>query len=204
MRTFYKIDPDIYIEKLDQIIDLPRIIRVNEFDEESLQKFERDMDLAHLSKQPVIPIVIDSFGGSAYGCLGFLAAIESAKKPVATILTAKAMSAGALVFCFGTEGYRFMHPYATMMIHDIGSSMSHAKVEEIKVDARHLDELNSNIYKRVSRHLGHDQNYIGELIKQNRHADWYLTAKDAKKYNIANHLRIPNFEVEISLRVEFS
>jgi hypothetical protein len=202
MRTFYKIDPSLYIEKLDQIMDLPRVIRVNEFDEESLEKFERDMDIAHLSKQPVIPIVVDSYGGSAYGCLGFMAAIESSKKPVATILTSKAMSAGAIVFCFGTEGYRFMHPHASIMIHDIGSTIG-GKIEEIKVDARHLDDMNNAIYKRVSRHLGHDSNYIGELIKQNRHADWHLTAKDAKKHNVANHLRIPNFEVEISLKVSF-
>lgn len=202
MRTFFKIDPKLYVEKLDDLLDVPKVIRVNEFDEECLEEFEKDMDEAHLTGQPVIPIVIDSFGGSAYGCLGFLAAVESAKVPVATILTAKAMSAGAILFCFGTEGYRFMHPNAAIMIHDVGS-YTDGKIEEIKVDAKHLDEMNKSIYKRVSKHLGHPSSYISDLVWENRHADWYLNAKEAKKHNIANHLRIPKFEVEVSLKVTF-
>jgi ATP-dependent Clp protease protease subunit len=202
MRTFYKIDPKLHIEKLQDLIDIPKIIRVNEFDEEALEDFEEDMDDAHATGQPVIPIVIDSFGGSVYGCLGFLAAIESAKVPVATIVTSKAMSAGAIVFCFGTEGYRYMHPNATLMIHDVGASTG-GKVEEIKVDANHLDEINNSIYKRTSLHIGHDQNFISNLISKNRHADLFLNAKQAKKHKFANHLKVPNFEVEINLCMKF-
>lgn len=202
MRTFFKIDPRIYVDKIDDLLDVPKIIRVNDFDEESLEEFEEAIDDAHLTKQPVIPIVIDSYGGSAYGCLGFIAAIESARVPVATILTAKAMSAGAILFCFGTEGYRYMHPQASLMIHDVGS-FADGKVEEIKVNAKHLDEMNTTFYRRVSKHLGHDSNYISDLIRKNRHADWYLNAKDAKKHNIANHLKIPSFEVEVNLKVSF-
>ena len=202
MRTFFKIDPRIYVDKIDDLLDVPKIIRVNDFDEESLEDFEEAIDDAHLTKQPVIPIVIDSYGGSAYGCLGFIAAIESARVPVATILTAKAMSAGAILFCFGTEGYRYMHPQASLMIHDVGS-FTDGKVEEIKVNAKHLDEMNTTFYKRVSKHLGHDSNYISDLIRKNRHADWYLNAKEAKKHNIANHLKIPSFEIEVNLKVSF-
>lgn len=202
MRKFYKIDPRLHIEKLEDVVDVPKVIRVTEFDDEALEDFEKDMDEAHETGQPVIPIVVDSYGGSAYGCLGFLAAIEQARVPVATILTTKAMSAGAILFCFGTEGYRFMHPYAQMMIHDVGSG-TFGKVEEIKADTRHLDELNQTMYKRVSRQLGHDPDYLGRLIKEHNHVDWFLGAKEAKKHNIANHLKVPSFEIEISLRVNF-
>ena len=203
MRKFYKIDPKLRFEKIDELIDDPKIIRVTDFDEKNLEDFEDDMYEAHASGQPVIPIVIDSFGGSSYGCLGFIAAIEAARVPVATIITAKAMSAGAILFCFGSSGYRFMHPHASMMIHDI-DAQSFGKIEEIKADAKHLDKMNAALYKRVSQQLGHDPKYIGNLIKENRHADWFLTAKEAKKYNIANHLRVPSFEVEINLKVTFT
>jgi ATP-dependent Clp protease protease subunit len=203
MRKFYKIDPKLTIDKLEDILKEPIVIRVSDdFDEESLENFEEDLDEAHLTGQPVIPIVIDSWGGSAYGLLGMIAAMEQVRVPVATILTSKAMSAGALLFCFGTEGYRFMHPQATMMIHDIGS-FTMGKLEEIKADTRHLEELNLSVYKRASRHLGHEADYLGKLIKDHNHVDWYLTAKEAKRHNIANHLRIPSFEVEISLRIAF-
>lgn len=202
MRKFIKIDPRLHIEKLEEVLEEPVIIRVNEFDEESLEDFEESMDEAHATGQPVIPIVVDSYGGSAYGCLGFIAAVESARVPVATILTSKAMSAGAILFCFGTEGYRFMHPYAQMMIHDVGSFTA-GKVEEIKADTKHLDEMNQTLYKRVSKQLGHDPGYIGKMIKEHNHVDWFLDAKEAKKHKIANHLKLPCFEVEIGLKMTF-
>jgi ATP-dependent protease ClpP protease subunit len=197
-----KIDPRLRIEKLDEVLDEPVIIRVNEFDEEALEDFEEDLDEAHATGQPVIPICIDSYGGSAYGVLGMIAAIEQARVPVATILTSKAMSAGAILFMFGTEGYRFMHPHASMMIHDIGSWTA-GKVEEIKADTKNLDEMNRAVYKRASVHIGQPAEFLGELIKSHNHVDWFLGAKEAKKHNIANHLKIPCFEVEISLDVRF-
>lgn len=202
MRNLYKIDPRIRYDKIDELINEPKIIRVNEFEEEDLKEFEIDLDEAHSTGQPVIPIIIDSFGGSSYGCLGFVAALESCKIPVATILTSKAMSAGAILFCFGTEGYRFMHEHATLMIHDVGSNVF-GKVEEIKADSKHMDQINTMIYKRVSKQLGHDSNYIGDLIKDHKHIDWFLTSKEAKKHNIANHIRIPQFETKISMKINF-
>lgn len=202
MRKFYKIDPRLRIEKMESIMDEPEIIRVSEFDEEALEDFEDDLDDAHATNQPIIPIVIDSYGGSAYGLLGMIAAIEQARVPVATILTSKAMSAGSLLFCFGTENYRYMHPDAQMMIHDAGS-FTHGKVEEIKADAKHLDQLNKIVYKKASQHLGHNASYLLDLIKAHNHADWFLGAKEAKKHNIANHLKVPCYEVEISLKVSF-
>lgn len=202
MRKFYKIDPRLSIEKLDDVLDEPVVIRVNEFDEEALEDFEEDIDEAHMTGQPVIPIVIDSYGGAAYGLMGMLAAVEQARLPVATILTSKAMSAGALLFCFGTEGFRFMHPEATMMIHDIGS-FTMGKIEEIKADTKHLEVLNKSIYRRASKAIGQDFSYLSNLIKEHNHVDWFLTAKEAKQHNIANHLRVPVYEVEIGLNMNF-
>lgn len=203
MRRFYKIDPRLHIDKLSDLIDEPKIIRVNEFDEESLEDFERDMDVANATGQPVIPIVIDSYGGSVYACLGFIAAIESARVPVATILTAKAMSAGAVLFCFGTDGYRYMHPHARMMFHDM-SAGSVGKTEEIKADAKNLEYLNTTMFARVSMQLGHKPRFLQDLIEANRNADWFLSAKEAKRLNIANHLRVPYFETEISMKMTFN
>lgn len=202
MRKFYKIDPRLHIEKLEEVLEEPKIIRVNEFDEEALEQFEEDMDEAHATGQPVIPVVIDSFGGSVYGLFGMITAIETARVPVATVLTSKAMSAGAMLFCFGTEGYRFMHPHAVMMIHDAGS-FSMGKVEEMKAEVHHVDEVNQSMFRRVSKHLGHEPGYMSKLVKENKHVDWFLSAKEAKKHNIANHLYIPKFEVEISLAMNF-
>lgn len=203
MRIFYNIDPNldrIIIEKSPAAN--PVVIHVTAFDDEAVEDFQDDMDDAHRTGQPVIPIVVNSYGGSAYGCLGMVSAIQNAKLPVATICTSKAMSAGAILFCFGTEGYRFMDPNAILMIHDVASD-TFGKIEDIKADATHVDYLNKTMYKRVAKHLGHPENYFTDLVKRHNHVDWYMTAKEAKTHKIANHLRVPNFEVKISLDIKF-
>jgi len=110
MRNILTIDPKIRMSKIREFIDDPIVIYVNEFNEEAVGEFEQDMDHAHETGQPVIPIVIDSFGGSCYGSIAMISSIVNAKVPVATIVKGKAMSAGAILFGFGTEGYRLMVP----------------------------------------------------------------------------------------------
>lgn len=196
MRNILKVDPKIRFNKIHEFVDQPIVIYVSEFDEEAVNDFEKDMDEAHETGQPIIPIVIDSFGGSCYGENAMISSILNAKVPVATIVKGKAMSAGAVLFGFGTEGYRFMDPHAVLMIHDAASG-TFGKVEEIKADAAHLEHINESCYKRLAKHLGHEENYILNMIANQKHADWYLTAKDAKKHKLANHLRVPEFITNI-------
>jgi len=202
MKSLLKVDPRLQIVKMEEVLKEPKIIRVNKFNEESLEEFEEDLNDAQNTGQPVVPIILDSFGGGAYSLLGFIAAIEQVEKPVATILTSKAMSCGAILFSFGTDGYRFMHPDATLMIHDAAAGVF-GKIKDIKNDTKHLSKMNKKVYRKMSKHLGHPSNYILDLIKEHSHVDWFLSAKQAKKRNIANHLRIPHFEVEINLSVKF-
>lgn len=197
-----KIDPRLHFKELDGIYKEPVTILVNKFDEESMAEFHDDLEEAINTGQEIVPIVIDSYGGSSYGVLGMINMLESCPVPVATILLSKAMSAGALLFSFGAEGHRYMHPTAWMMIHDVATGTG-GKIEDIKADTKQADELNQQIYKRMSVHLGHKPEYIGNIIKSHNHVDWYLTAKDAKKHNIANHLKIPKFDIKIGLEVTF-
>jgi ATP-dependent Clp protease protease subunit len=203
MRTNISIDPRLTVEKLEDLLDLPTIVRLNDFNEKNLEEFEEDIDEAHNTGQPVIPIIVDSYGGSVYSLLGVISAIENCSLPVATICTSKAMSAGAIVFCFGSEGYRFMDPHAILMLHD-AASFSCGKVEDIKADSNHIDQLNQSVYKRVARHLGHSDSYFIDIIKKDHnHVDWYMGGKEAKKHRIANHLRVPKFDVKLSLDIKF-
>ena len=64
----------------------PIIVRVNKFDEESADKFTKLVGEAHNTGQPVIPIVIDSYGGQVYSLMAMIAAIKSAELPIANEL----------------------------------------------------------------------------------------------------------------------
>jgi len=179
----------------------PVVIRVNKFTEDSAKKFANEMAAAHNTGQPVIPVVIDSYGGQVYSLMSMIAAIKNADVPVATIVEGKAMSCGAILFSFGEEGRRYMDPHATIMIHDV-SSMAWGKVEEVKVSADETNRLNQIVYKMMAQNCGKEDEYFLEQVHERGHADWFLDADDAKKHNLANHLRLPTVEIDIGVKIK--
>ena len=180
----------------------PVIVRVNKFDEESAKKFNDSVAQAHNTGQSVIPVVIDSYGGQVYSLMSMISAIKSSELPVATIVEGKAMSCGAILFSFGEEGRRFMDPNATLMIHDVSSGML-GKVEELKADVKEAERLNDVVYKMMAQNCGKADNYFTKIVDKKKHADWYLDADEAKKHNLANHLRVPKLTIDIDVNIGF-
>jgi len=187
--------------KEPNLIDgLPTIIRVNKFDETAAKNFSAAMMKAQNTGQPIIPVIIDSYGGQVYSLMSMISDIQHSKVPVATIVQGKAMSCGALLFSFGAEGHRYMDPDATLMIHDV-SSMSWGKVEEVKASADETTRLNKKVYQMMAKNCGQRKNYFLDIIHEKGHADWFLEFDEAKKHNLANHNHVP--ELKITARIDF-
>ena len=184
------------------IDDLPTAIRVRKFDETSAKDFSNLVNKAQNSGQPVLPVIIDSYGGQVYSLMSMISDIKHSKIPVATIVQGKAMSCGAILFSFGSEGYRYMDPDATLMIHDV-SSTEIGKVEEIKASAEETERLNQKIYSMMAENCGHHKDYFLDIVHEKSHADWFLDADECKKYNLANHLRVPELKIRATVDFEF-
>ena len=195
-----EIDPRTKIKAED--IDLPVVIRINKFDEEGSKHFSEDINKACNSGQEVVPIVVDSYGGQVYSLLSMISEIQNCKLPVATICESKAMSAGAILFGLGNDGLRYMAPHATLMIHEV-SSFQFGKVEDLKADVDETDRLNTYIFELLSKNCGKSKHFFLDIIHERGHADWYLTAKEAKKHNLCNHIAVPSFNVKISADYKF-
>jgi len=181
----------------------PVIIRVNKFDEPSAEEFAQKIALAHNTGQKVIPVIIDSYGGQVYSLMAMISAIKHAELPVATIVEGKAMSCGAILFSFGDAGKRFMDPNATIMVHDV-SSMQMGKVEELKASVAETDRLNEIVYKMMAENCGKKDDYFLKIMDKKKHADWFLSANEAKKHGLANHLRLPTLEIDIKVDIDFN
>ena len=181
----------------------PVVIRVNKFDEESAKKFSDAMSEAQNTGQPIVPVIVDSYGGQVYSLLSMVANIKASKIPVATIVQGKAMSCGALLFSFGAFGHRYMDKHATIMIHDV-STGAHGKVEEIKADAKESDRLNQWLYREMATNCGKEEEYFLKMIHERSHADWYLDAAEAQSHGLANHLRVPELKLKIDVEYSFS
>ena len=184
------------------IDDLPVVIRVRKFDEASAKAFSDEMARAQNSGQPVIPVIIDSYGGQVYSLMSMISDIKHSKVKVATIAQGKAMSCGAVLFSFGEEGHRYMDPDATLMIHDV-SSMGWGKVEEIKADAEEVERLNQKIYRMMAINCSQPEEYFLDLVHEKGHADWFLDAEECRSHNMANHLRVPSLKISAEIKFKF-
>lgn len=197
-----EVDPRIKVKNLVDLIEQPIVIRLKKFNEEGTDKFSEDLSKAHETGQPVVPIVVDSYGGQVYSLLGIISEIQNARLPIATIVESKAMSAGAILFGLGNDGLRYMAPHATLMIHEV-SSFQYGKVEDLKADVDEIDRLNSYVFELLSKNCGKSKNYFLDIIHEKGHADWYLNAKEAKKHDLCNHIRLPSFNVKVSVDYKF-
>lgn len=198
----HEISPDIKIRNPhDLFSENVEVVVVNDFDEKAVEKFKISFMKAEQSKQSVIPIYIDSYGGEVYSLLAMIDVLKSSNKKIATIVQGKAMSCGAVLFTMGNEGLRFMGANSTLMIHDV-SSYAHGKNDELKVSAEEADRLNTKIYQIMSRNIGKSDEYLKSIVHDKSHANWYLTPEECVKHNIANHIRIPRLKVSAEVKIE--
>ena len=179
-------------------------IVVNEFTEESAQAFrDKVFESAKGNPQEPIVIYIDSYGGEVYSLLAMISEIEASHKPVATIAIGKAISCGSILLGCGTQGYRFVDPNATIMIHDVTSGRR-GKIEEIKASVKQAERLHKTVLTKLAKQSGYkDKDFFLKKITENKHADWYLSPNQAKKLKLVDHIGIPEFKVSLDLNMEF-
>jgi len=202
MIDYLEIDPRIKIRSPGDLLRCDRIIHVNKFNEASVKQFKDEFMDAHETGQEIIPIIIDSFGGSVYAVLAMADLIKTSNKTVATIVMGKAMSCGAVLLTCGDEGFRYASPTSTVMIHDV-SSMSWGKVEEMKADVGESVRLNKLIFGLMEKNCGLEKNtLLDQLRKEYNSADWFLTPTQARKNNLVNHIKVPKLITKVSITTE--
>ena len=184
------------------IDDLPVVARVNKFDEPTAKAFSSVVSKAQNTGQPVLPVIIDSYGGQVYSLMSMISDIQHSRIPVATIVQGKAMSCGAILFSFGAEGHRYMDPNATVMIHEV-SAMAWDKIEEMKASTAEAERLNKKIFHMMAENCGQHKDYFLDIVHEKGHADWFLETDECIKHNLANHRSIPELKIETKVIFSF-
>ena len=180
-------------------IKAPIVIEVNEFTEDSAKAFASQMSDAQQTGQTIIPIVIDSYGGSVMALMRMVSIVQSSKIPVATIVEGKAMSCGAVLFMMGKEGYRFAGSQATILIHEVSSADS-GKLHDLKVSVAETEALNSMIFSLMNKNTGHPLGFFEKILKDRLDSDWFIPVDQAKKLNIVNHIGLPEFKTKVDVK----
>ena len=98
-------------------------LSIGSIDESLAQSFDNILIYMRRHKSKYLILDIQSHGGGifdAWKIKGLIDEFEAEGGIVETRLRGMALSAGFILFCAGTKGYRFANPQSELMLHEIG------------------------------------------------------------------------------------
>ncbi len=170
-----------------------------DFEEGTELHLSQALNTLNNSPQPIIPIKIDSFGGSIFSLLGILDILDGNTKPIMTYTTTNAMSCGAVLLSAGTPGYRYASKNSTVLIHEASTAFE-GKNSDVQNDSFHMSQLNDKLMEILARNSNKPKRFYSNMIKKGNNVDIYLSAQEAKSYNLIDHIGVPSLEMEISAK----
>lgn len=133
-----------------------------------------------------IYLYINSPGGSAYDALAIYDTIQYVSNDVQTVGIGVQASAAAFILSSGTKGKRYLLPNSTVMIHQ-PSSGTQGKLTDQEITLREGLRLKKLLEDIMAKNTGQPI----EKVHQDMERDKWLSAQDAKKYGIVDHVFEP-------------
>ena len=134
-----------------------------------------------------IYLYINSPGGSAYDALAIYDTIQYVSNDVQTVGIGVQASAAAFILSSGTKGKRFLLPNSTVMIHQ-PSSGTQGKITDQEISLREGLRLKRVLEEIMAKNTGQST----EKIHEDMERDKWLSAEEAKKYGIVDHIFKPS------------
>ncbi len=124
---------------------------------------------------------INSPGGSVYDAFAIYDTMQYVTNDIQTVGIGVQASAAAFLLSSGAKGKRFILPNATVMIHQ-PSSGTRGKVTDMEIDLKE----GLRIKHRLNEIMAANTNQTVEKIQSDMERDYWMTAKDAKKYGVVD------------------
>jgi len=176
----------------------PKFITINEFSEYAYSRFVQAFNQMLQEPQDIIPVAIDSPGGSIVSLMGIRDLIACSPKPVLTTVASCAASCGALLLALGTRGYRYASPNAMILIHEASTS-TEGKTSEIMNEALYVEKLNDKLLDILAAHSNRSKDFYKKLINKNNNSDLFITPEQALEWGIVDHIAIPKITMSVKL-----
>lgn len=130
-----------------------------------------------------ISLYINSPGGSVTAGMAIYDTMNFINSDVQTICLGIAASMGAFLLSSGQKGKRCALPNAEIMIHQpLGGAKGQAT--EIEIAAKHIIKTKQKLNKILSKNTNQDI----KKIEQDTDRDNYLSAEEAKNYNLIDKI----------------
>ncbi|MFA6917671.1 MAG: ATP-dependent Clp endopeptidase proteolytic subunit ClpP [Candidatus Gracilibacteria bacterium] len=130
-----------------------------------------------------IIMYINSPGGHVTAGLAIYDTMQYIKPNVSTVCVGMAASMGAVLLAGGAKGKRFTLPNAEVMIHQpLGGTEGQAS--DIRIHAEHIIKTKDRLNGILAKHTGQPL----ATIEKDTDRDFFMTAEEAKKYGLIDHL----------------
>ncbi|MBR5645762.1 MAG: ATP-dependent Clp protease proteolytic subunit [Treponema sp.] len=130
-----------------------------------------------------ISIYINSPGGSVTAGLALYDTMQYVKCDIQTICMGQAASMAAILLAAGTEGKRYALPSSRVMIHQPRGGVE-GQESDISILAKEIIRLKKLSIEYLAKHTKKPFEQVAEDIER----DFYMTAEDAKKYGVIDHV----------------
>jgi len=134
--------------------------------------------------QKDIYLYINSPGGSVSAGLAVYDTMKYIKPDVATICVGMAASMGAILLAGGQAGKRTSLPNSRIMIHQPWVGGLQGQTTDIEIHAKEMIKTRDTLYGILAAHTGKTI----EQITKDCDRDYFLSAEDAKNYNIIDNI----------------
>ena len=130
-----------------------------------------------------INLYINSPGGSVTAALAIYDTIQHVKSNVQTICLGQAASMAALILTAGAVGKRMVLPSSRVLIHQPwGGAQGQAR--DIGIQSKEIVRLKKLIIEYFAKHTGKSTEQIASDLER----DFFMSAKDAVEYGIADSI----------------
>ena len=130
-----------------------------------------------------IDFYINSPGGSVTAGLAIYDTMQVLTCDVKTYCVGQAASMGAVLLCAGTQGKRYALPNARIMVHQPWGG-AQGTAADIDIQAREILRLREMLNKILAKHTKQPL----KKISQDTERDFFMSADEAVKYGIVDHV----------------
>src|SRR5690606_24439517 len=111
--------------------------------------------------------------------------IKLIKSPVKVVVMGMAASMGSILLSAPKKGNRYLYPHSRVLIHQpLITGRMVAPAVDINIQAKEMERLRDELNKILAEASGQPL----EKIARDTDRDFYLTAKEAIEYGLADHI----------------
>lgn len=156
------------------------ITNIND-DDDHLEKLYSVYDMKY--KRKPIKIMIDSYGGYVYQCLGLIGIMEDSKTPIHTYATGAAMSCGFIILISGHK--RFGYRHSTPMYHQVSTGFL-GKTQDMEESYIETKRLQKKFEELTLEKTTISKAKLKEILKTKK--DWYMDANEALSAGVIDEI----------------